>query len=252
MGGKPGGAEWFIGARFRDYIVPHFIFALFASGGPTDVNAMTVGAPEFDMYNGAFELDLVPFFYADYSMKEFMFKNKTEPNQAFEIVSSDLKLFGVQVDLLGAIEFGPILKGTSKAKALAVTIGGNVSIAGVAGNLYRRQAYPKDFNNVDETDSSKWAKCKNADDQGGVDNNHNIDYCDSSNNHYDDAEGGDYTEPSWAHGGSKPFVFPNLGIDLGFRIRPHKLFTMHIDTGFGLSGFFVGFGAGVRLPGKGG
>lgn len=238
---KKDGAEWFIGARFRDYIVPHFIFALFASGGPDNVNALT-GAIEAAMHNGNFELDLSAF-YGDYSMKEFMFKNKKEPNPAFEVVSSDLKLFGFSVDLLGAIPFGPILKGTSKARALAVTLGGNVSIAGVAGNLYRNQAYPKDFNKVSESDSSQWVKCKDANDQAGVDMQHNSDYCDSSNDHY-----GSYSEPSWANGGSKPFLFPNLGINVGFRIRPHKILSMHIDSGFGLSGFFVGFGAGIRIP----
>ncbi|MFO0613679.1 MAG: hypothetical protein U0414_13875 [Polyangiaceae bacterium] len=247
---KKDGAEWFLGARFRDYIVPHFIFSLFASGGPENVNALT-GAIEASMHNGAFELDLSAF-YGDYSMDEFLFKNKKEPNAAYEIVSSDLKLFGVSVDLLGAIPFGPILKGTSKVRALAVTLGGNVSIAGVAGNLYRYQAYPKDFNkfNQDEPNRSEWEYCKDANDQAGVDTAHNSDYCDASNNHYKKGASNpeDYTEPSWANGGSKPFVFPNLGINIGFRIRPHKMFTMHIDSGFGISGFFVGFGAGVRLP----
>ncbi len=238
---KKDGAEWFLGARFRDYIVPHFIFSLFASGGPENVNALT-GAIEAAMHNGNFELDLSAF-YGDYSMNEFMFKNKKEPNQAFEVVSSDLKLFGFSVDILGAIPFGPVLKGTSKARAFAVTLGGNVSIAGVAGNLYRKQAYPKDFNKVSESDAGQWNDCANAEDQGGVDAAHNIDYCDGSNDHY-----GDYSEPSWANGGSKPFIFPNLGINVGFRIRPHKIFAMHIDTGFGISGFFVGFGAGFRLP----
>lgn len=238
---KKDGAEWFIGARFRDYIVPHFIFSLFASGGPSNVNALT-GAIEAAMHNGNFELDLSAF-YGDYSMDEFVFKNKKEPNQAFEIVSSDLKLLGFSVDLLGAIPFGPILKGTSKARAFAVTLGGNVSIAGVIGNLYRKQAYPKDFNKVSEEDAGQWTECANAEDQGGVDAAHNIDYCDGSNDHY-----GDYSEPSWANGGSKPFVFPIVGVNVGFRIRPHKIFAMHIDTGFSISGFFVGFGAGFRLP----
>lgn len=245
---KKEGAEWFIGARFRDYIVPHFVFALFASGGPNDVNALT-GAIEAAMHNGNFELDLSAF-YGDYSMDEFMFKNKKEPNAAFEFVSSDLKLFGFAVDLLGAIPFGPILKGTSKARAFAVTLGGNVSIAGVAGNLYRYQARPKDFNKTPEDDPSAWEKCADANDQAGVDMQHSTDYCDSSNDHYikgaSNSEG--YTEPSWANGGSKPFLFPNLGINIGFRIRPHKIFAMHIDSGFGLSGFFVGFGAGFRIP----
>jgi hypothetical protein len=235
---KDSGTAWFLGARFRDFIVPHFFFSLFASGGPSDVNIFS-GGPEATMRTGNLEIDMsftVP--YADYSMNEFVFKNKNEPNQAYEIISSSLKLFTFSVDLLGNIPL-------DKARRFSILIGGGVGISGVSGSLYRNQAYPKDFGKPDPDHASSWTKCKMADDPAGVDPSAKVQYCDSSNNHY-----GKYSEPSWANGGSLPMVFPYLALPhLAFRVEPVKYFQMRADTGFAFSGgFYFGFAAGGRLP----
>ena len=228
--------QWFLGARFRDFIVPAFLFHMFAKGGPTNVNIFTSG-PELTMRSGNLEVDFsftVP--YADFSMKEFMFKAKNDPDAAYEKVSADLKIFQASVDILGNIPF-------DKERRFSMLIGGGIGIGGVAGNIYRNQAYPKDPNKINPADPKQWNKCVAAGNPDVKAQNGNG-YCDASNNHY-----GNYTEPSWANGGSKPFIFPYVVLpQLGFRVQPVKILQIRADTGFSITGFFVGLSMGLKLP----
>ncbi|NUO54940.1 MAG: hypothetical protein HOV80_39375, partial [Polyangiaceae bacterium] len=75
----PNASKYYLGARFRDFIVPGFMFDLFADGAPDVVNVFS-GGPEFVLQSGALEVIFsvtVP--YADFSMNEFMFKSKDDP-----------------------------------------------------------------------------------------------------------------------------------------------------------------------------
>lgn len=237
---KPSDSNYYLGARFRDFIVPQFLFSLFASGGPDLVNVFT-GGPEFVLQSGSLEAIFsitVP--YGDYSMDEFLFKAKDDPIRAYEIVSSDLKLINVTVDLLGRIPL-------EKNGAVALLLGGGVGISGVLGNIYRVQAHPKDPTNVDESDRDQWEKCTGPGDpqipQG------NGQYCDAENDHYPEANGDDWSEPSWANGGSKPIIFPYIALPhIALEVLPIPELMMRLDTGFSVTGFFFGFAAGGRLP----
>ena len=61
-------------------------------------------------------------------------------------------------------------------------------------------------------------------------------YCGNDNNHY-----GGYDEPSWANGGSKPFIFPWISLpQVSFRYKPIKTSRRALDVGFSLTGFFFG------------
>ncbi len=67
-------------------------------------------------------------------------------------------------------------------------------------------------------------------------------YCDDKNDHY-----GNYTEKSWAGGGSKPIFFPWLALQTGIRFKPSHSIATRLDLGFGTSGFFFGIGADYGL-----
>ncbi|MBW2456174.1 MAG: hypothetical protein JRI68_16765 [Deltaproteobacteria bacterium] len=69
-------------------------------------------------------------------------------------------------------------------------------------------------------------------------------WCDNENDHF-----GNYDEPSWANGGSKPFIFPYISIpQLSFRYKPIKQFQARFDTGFAITtGFFLGLSAAYGL-----
>ncbi|PIE05323.1 MAG: hypothetical protein CSA75_05340, partial [Sorangium cellulosum] len=62
-------------------------------------------------------------------------------------------------------------------------------------------------------------------------------YCDNENDHY-----GDYTEPNWLDGGSRPLIFPWLALpQMGLRWKVSPKIVLRLDTGLSLPGpFFFG------------
>ncbi len=234
---KRSDTNYYLGAHFRDFIAPGFMFNLFIDGGPGAVNVMS-GGPEFVLQSGALEAIFsitVP--YADFSMNDFVFKGKSEPDQAYEITSSSLKAITVSVDLLGRIPL-------EKTGSVALLLGGGVGISGILGDIRRNQAYPDDPNNIDNGDPAKWHKCSGPGDPKGTSTPDGSAYCGADNDHY-----GDYTEKSWVDGGSKPIVFPYVALPhIAFEVLPIKELMLRLDTGFSVTGFFFGLGAGGRLP----
>lgn len=229
----PSQAYKFIGIRFRDIIVPKFIMSLFADGGAT-VNVFSFG-PEFIYRRDSLEFDLA-LSYADYSMDPFLFKGKDDPERSFERVWSDMKIVYATVDVM--YEW-PIDDGR-----FAFALGGGVGIGIVADHLYRHQVYPLDPNNVDPDDPDAWGDCTGVGNPNVTfpdANGQPQPFCDDDNSHYPSADGTPYNEPSWANGGSKPFVFPWISLPaMSFRFKPVKQLQTRLDAGFSITGFYVG------------
>lgn len=223
----------FVGLRFRDVIVPKFMINWFAEGGAT-VNVAMFG-PELSTRKNRTELDFAAV-YADYSMNPFMFKANGDPVQAFEKVSSSLKMILFTAEILYDV---PI----DKTGKFSFLIGGGIGFGVVFGDLYRNQAYPTDHTGkADPNDQSKWTPCTGPG-SPSADVTGNVPYCDSSNNHFNN-----HKEASWANGGSKPNIFPWLSLpQLSFRYKPIKQLQTRFDTGFSTSGFFFGLSAGYAL-----
>ncbi len=229
----------FVGIRFRDVIVPKFMINWFADGGAT-VNVAMFG-PEFSTRKNRTEFDFAVQ-YADYSMNPFIFKGTGEADEAYELVSSSMKMFLFSAELLYDV---PI----DKSGKFSFLIGGGVGFGVVFGNLDRNQVYPKGGANgstADPNDPSKWSKCSGPDSvltAKTPTTPGSVPYCDTGNDHY-----GNYTEASWANGGSKPNIFPWLSLpQLSFRYKPIKQLQTRFDTGFSTSGFFFGLSAGYGL-----
>lgn len=230
----PDEAYTFIGMRFRNLIVPEFMIRIFADGGAT-VNAFTFG-PEFVYRRDHLEFDLA-LSYADYSMDPFMFKGKDDDDRAFERVWSDMKILYFTVDVM--YEW-PIDDGR-----FGFALGGGVGLGVVFDHLYRHQVYPLgDPNNVNPDDPGSWGDCRGVGDPPVVWSDGQL-FCDDDNSHYPDpATGEPYNEPSWANGGSKPFVFPWISLPaLSFRFKPVKTLQTRLDAGFSITGFYVGLAA---------
>jgi hypothetical protein len=229
---KEGERYNFVGVRFRDLIVPKFMINWFADGGAT-VNVAMVG-PEFSTRKNGTELDFAVQ-YADYSMKPFLFKGKNEGEEAYEIVSSSMKMMLFTADLLYDV---PI----DKTGKLSFLIGGGIGFGVVFGDLNRAQAFPADGSHTaDPNDPSKWGTCTAS--AATPTTSSGASFCDSSNNHY-----GSYKEASWANGGSKPNIFPWVSLpQLSLRYKPIKQLQTRFDTGFSTSGFFFGLSASYGL-----
>jgi hypothetical protein len=201
---------------------------IFVDGGQT-VNVASFG-PEFTYRKDELEI-IASLTYADYSMDPVIMRGKDEDINAYERISSDLKaIYGV-IDILFEVYEEP--KGR-----FAVLIGGGVGIAGVFDSLKRNQIYPKNPGVADPDDPDAWNDCVapgNPPDAAS-----DGPWCDDSNDHY-----GAYTEPSWANGGSKPFIYPWIALpQVSLRYKPIKQFQLRGDLGFAIStGFYFGLGA---------
>lgn len=209
----PGRTYYFVGARYRYIIVPSFMVKLFADGGKT-VGVHSFG-PEFAIRKDAFEYNF-GLWYAAYSMDPTPFKAKDDGPDAWELVESKLKILYVTADFLWSHEITP---------EFGLNYGMGAGIGFVFGALHRRQAY--------QDAGGRFLACPY---EGFAA------WCGRDNDHY-----GDYEEPSWAGGGSKPILFPWLALQTGLRYKPHRNFAARFDAGFGLSGFFFGVGADYGL-----
>jgi hypothetical protein len=228
---------YFVGVRFRDVVVPKFIMNIFADGGST-VNVFTFG-PEFSSRKNGVEYD-IGLSYADYSMNEVLLKGKNDGDDAWEIVSSDMKVIYVNIDVLFEAWKHP-------SGMFSFMVGAGVGLGGVLGNLYRTQAYPDDPTRLNREDVSQWNKCNGPTPGMHIDPGTMNSFCDASNTHYQ-INGQDYREASWANGGSKPFIFPWIGLpQLSFRWKPVKQFAARADVGFSITGFYFGLSAAYGL-----
>jgi hypothetical protein len=205
----------FVGARYRLILVPKFMMNLFGDGGTT-VAVHSFG-PEFVVRKDGFEYDFA-LTYAGYGMDPTPFKSKSDGEDAWELVESNLKVIYATVDFLWSYEFSP---------QVALNYGGGGGIGLVFGSLYRQQAY-RDL-------TGTYRPCIAPGNPPGI-------YCGNDNDHY-----GDYEEPSWGGGGSKPVIFPWLAVQTGLRYKASPKFVGRFDLGFGLSGFFFGIGADYGL-----
>jgi len=215
----PGKSYMFVGLRYRGIIVPQFMINMFGEGGD-GVYVNGIG-PEFSIRKDNFE-SIFSIWYADYGMDPTTFKAKDDPIDAWEIVESKLKVLYLTADFLWSTDFNP---------EFALNYGVGAGIGFVWGDLYRQQATPPGGDT--SVPPEDWVACPGPG-QGQ--------YCGDDNDHY-----GDYTEDSWASGGSKPIVFPWLALQTGLRYKPHKNFVARLDLGFGTSGFFFGLGADYGL-----
>jgi hypothetical protein len=220
---------FFMGLRFRDYILPEFMLDAFATGGTT-VNAATIG-PEFTYREGGIEFD-VALTYADYSMDPTLFKGRSKKVEKLERVASDLKLIYATVDVLYEIS-------VEEQSRAAFLFGFGAGFAVVVDNLRRNQIYPKNPSKFDIDNPDEWVDCESPADPLDP-----ADWCGEANNHY-----GNYDEPSWANGGSKPNVVPYLAFpQFAFRYKPIKELQARFDAGFALTnGFFLGLSVGYGL-----
>jgi hypothetical protein len=222
----------FIGARYRNVMIPKFMQNLFADGGES-LYAHTPGL-EFAIRKAGFEYQLFAMLGL-YSLSGVPFKGTSDAVEAWELIDADYQILYLGSDFMWSTdEFSP---------GFSMTYGAGVGLGLVFGDLGREQAYPLTPADVD--DPASWQRCGQP---GGPVNALGMPtqtfYCDydPDNNHY-----AGYKEPTWADGGSSPIVFPWIAGQVGLRYKAHKNFVVHAELGLMLTGAFVGLGADYGL-----
>jgi hypothetical protein len=208
----PKKTYYFVGLRYRGMLLPKFMMNLFGDGGRSVyVNGF---GPEFTVRRDNFEYVLSAW-YAYYSMDRTPFKASSDPVQAYELVKAHLNVLYLTSDFNWTSQISPVF---------GLNLGIGAGFGFVWGELVRDQAYPNGRGGYTKCESDP---AYGGDPHGG--------YCGTDNHHY-----GNYQEPSWANGGSKPIVFPWLALQTGIRIKPHRNFMARIDLGWAITGPFFG------------
>jgi hypothetical protein len=219
---KPNTTYLFVGLRFRYVIVPKFYTSLFADGGTT-VGAPAFG-PEFTIRQNRFEYVLSAM-YASYAMDPTPFKSKSDNNLAWELVDSSIKSLYLMSDFSWSSPIDP---------KFSVLYGAGFGIGIIFGELHRVQAYP---GSGGVNDPYSYRPCVGP-------SNPDPNFCNPlDSNHF-----ANYSEPSWASGGSKPIVFPWLSLQTGIRFKPTRQIMARLDVGWNIfNGPFFGLAGNYGL-----
>jgi hypothetical protein len=211
------------GLRFRGLFIPKFMIEAFGDGG-TGVFAPSFG-PEFGIRRNGFEY-VFAINYSSYVMTHQPFKAPSDPQEAMELVDAHLKVLYFTADFQWSTQVSP---------AVAWTYGGGAGLGIVWGPLYRVQAYPS------SGAQNGWDYCPGP--ANGMSPPIQQQYCQPDPEHGTDQHWPGYEEPSWANGGSKPFLFPWLALQTGLRIKPDPKFVARFDVGIGFGQIWFGVGA---------
>jgi hypothetical protein len=213
---KKGETYLFVGARYRMVVIPQFIQGIFADGGATAL-AQQPGL-EFGIRKDGFEYSIFGML-GFYGLQDTPFKGKTDPNEAWEIVSANYQILFIGSDFMWSTpEFAP---------GLSVHYGAGVGVGIVMGKLERTQAYPR-FG-ASPSDPGSYEKCLSQFLPNPV-------YCTSENNHYN----------GYAENSPTP-IFPWIAGQIGLRYKIHRRFVLRLDAGIMVPGAFFGIGADFGL-----
>jgi len=229
----PGKKYIFIGARYRGNIIPKFMLNLFVDEGAT-IYSNTI-AVELDMRKDGFSL-IPALGFTEYGTDDILFKQKGEKDIPgnYSFVNSSMKAIYATVDLLWS---API------SKNFEFEYGAGFGLGAIFGDLANNWVYADSNGPLAGSNGQHYSKCQTGGTQPG---------CNAAEHkNTDTLKVGNYTEPSWFSGGSKPVIFPWISIpQIGLRYKPVKNFVARLGMGFALTGFWFGLNGEYGLEQK--
>ena len=226
---KPGKTYYFVGLDYRGTVIPKFEENLFVDGGKTIYSH--TGRIDLDMRKDGFSF--IPHLQlTEYGVDDVLFheKNKPDTPNNWSVVNSSMMGLYLGADLLWS---------SKVATTVDVEFGVGLGVGVIFGDLSNNWVYG-DPNGplVDQDTGHRYSKCQNSDVAAHPDACSPAAHSNSS-----ETKVGNYTEKSWANGGSKPNLFLDLSIPiLGLRIKPAKELVIRPQVGWSLTGFWFSVG----------
>ena len=229
-----GKKYFFIGARYRGNIIPQFMLNLFVDEGAT-IYSNNI-AIELDMRKDGFSL-IPAIGFTEYGTGgDILFKEKGSKDIAgnYSFVNSSMKALYLTADLLWSAKIN---------KNFDFEYGAGFGLGIIFGDLANNWVYEDAAGPLSASNGKHYSKCQTGGTQPG---------CNAAEHkNTDTLKVGNYTEPSWFSGGSKPVLFPWISIpQLGLRYKPIKNFEARFGMGFGLTGFWFGLNGAYGLEQK--
>jgi len=217
---KTGNTQLLIGMRTRLLITPKFLINMFGVDGGRTVVVPGIG-PEIGGYWGkagdGFQVMFSPW-YASYSLDQTPFKGSNDPDTAWEVIESDLKVWYVTVDAMWDHKL---------PKNFSFMVGGGFGLGFVAGDLRRNEAQQDFGGNPDIPADKDWP---------------DLSLCPGATNTPECPADGNYDIVNGTSSDRWP-VYPWINFQMGLRYQPVDEFVGRLDFGLGSSGFWVGLGA---------
>lgn len=209
---------FFLGAMYRQVIIPGFIQQLFVSGGTDGVNP-GVGL-QFNYRRNNF--NIIADVWWNNASADGYFRANGDPRTDMEYVKVDLFVVFVQAEFLWSF---PI------TDWFAIELGFDLGVGFIGGDLVRTEA-------TETPGAGDWRPC--APGERGTT------YCEvpEAPDPCYNTSGGHYNchEPNWfTPGGDTPFIIPWVALPhLAVRFKPIHQMQIRLDGGYGLYNFFFG------------
>jgi hypothetical protein len=231
---KPGKTYLFLGLRYRGNVVPKFLINTFVDEGKTIwSNSIAV---QLDIRKDNFSL-IPALQYTEYGTGDILFKQKNTNDFVgnYTLVNSGLKAMYLTADLLWS---------TPINKNFAFEYGAGFGLGFMFGDLVNNWVKEDPNGEISSDSGRKFTRCQAVGPVGSGCNK-----VDHQNSDVDKV--GNYTEKTWAGGGSVPNVFPWIAFpQIGARFKPIKNFVGRANLGFSLTGFWFGLSAEYGLEQK--
>ena len=216
----------FVGAGYQGTVLPAFLLGAFVKGAPTTYfNTFKLSA---DFRKNGFSV--VPSLaFTEFGSGDVLFAQRgksEEVNGNWSVVNSNIKMISAEAQLLWS---------TKVHRMVDIEYGLGVGLGMTFDNLGLNWVYA-DPNGKYTSDSGKsFSKCGTSENPAGTSGCTSRDHSNSET-----LRVGDYKEPSWFNGGSKPSFLPVLTPVVGVRIKPHQNVMTRIGLGWGLYGPWFG------------
>jgi hypothetical protein len=206
---------------------------LFVDEGAT-VYSNTI-AIELDMRKDGFSL-IPALGFTEYGTGDILFKEKGSKDIPgnYSYVNSSMKAIYATADLLWSVKM---------SKNFDFEYGAGFGLGVIFGDLVNNWVYQDPTGPLVGGNGQHYNKCAAGGTQPGCNG--------AEHKNASTLKTGDYTEPSWTNGGSKPVVFPWISLpQFGLRYKPVKNFVARLGVGFALTGFWFGLNGEYGLEQK--
>lgn len=220
--------HWYmwLGAGYQGTVMPAFVLGAFVTGAPTTYfNTFKLSA-DFRKNNFSVVPSLA---FTEFGSGDVLFVQRgksEEVNGNWSVVNSNIKMISAEVQLLWS---------SKVHRMVDIEYGLGAGLGMTFDSLGLNWVYADQNGQYTSESGRSFSKCPTNQNPAGTSGCTSRDHSNSQVERV-----GDYKEPSWFNGGSKPSFLPVLTPVVGVRVKPHQNFMTRIGLGWGLYGPWFG------------
>lgn len=220
--------HWYLwlGAGYQGTVLPAFLLGAFVKGAPTTYFSTFKLSADFRKNNFSVVPSLA---FTEFGSGDILFaqRGKSEAvNGNWSVVNSNIKMISAEVQLLWS---------SKVHRMVDIEYGLGAGLGMTFDNLGLNWVYADANGQYTSESGRSFSKCASNQNPPGTTGCTSRDHSNSETERV-----GNYKEPSWFNGGSKPSFLPVLTPIVGVRVKPHQNFMTRVGIGWGLYGPWFG------------